>query len=121
MCWHLRFGALVFWIAAGLSCSVVRAEDPARVTTDTAEYCEQLRGAVGARLHVLPNPPVEALALYDEGGGMCAAGHVRGGIARLRRAMRVLHTGAAAAAKVARGADVPRHWPDETAPAVPAP
>ena len=64
---------------------------PARVTTDTAEYCNQLAGQV-APLITTPQTGVmqQASALSDEGQHMCEQGQIRAGIARLRRALLLL-------------------------------
>jgi hypothetical protein len=63
-----------------------RADEAApRVTTDNAEYCE----ALAARLAASPQPVAEASRdLGEEGRRLCANGHVRTGIAKLRRALR---------------------------------
>ncbi|MBX9748311.1 MAG: hypothetical protein K5Q68_01730 [Roseococcus sp.] len=56
-----------------------------RVTTDNVEYCE----ALAARLAASPQPVAEASRdLGEEGRRLCANGHVRTGIAKLRRALR---------------------------------
>jgi hypothetical protein len=58
---------------------------PARLTTDSAEYCDEL----AQRLDRLPHGEEGAArTLGDEGRRLCADGHVRTGIARLRRAIR---------------------------------
>ena len=63
-----------------------RADDRTpRVTTDNAEYCE----ALAARLAASPQPVATASRdLGEEGRRLCANGHVRTGIAKLRRALR---------------------------------
>lgn len=63
-----------------------RADEAApRVTTDNVEYCE----ALAARLAASPQPVAEASRdLGEEGRRLCANGHVRTGIAKLRRALR---------------------------------
>ena len=56
-----------------------------RVTTDTVEYC----GSLLARLSTLPAARQEpSRSLAAEGERLCGAGHVRTGIAKLRRAVR---------------------------------
>lgn len=56
-----------------------------RVTTDSAEYCAVL----AQRLAVTPHGETEpARSLGEEGRRLCDGGHVRTGIARLRRALR---------------------------------
>lgn len=55
------------------------------MTTDSAEYCE----ALAARLAASPQTVAEAPRdLGEEGRRLCANGHVRTGIAKLRRALR---------------------------------
>jgi hypothetical protein len=61
------------------------AEAGVRVTTDSAGYCASL----AARLAPLPAAAQEpARSLAAEGRRLCDAGHVRTGIAKLRRALR---------------------------------
>lgn len=73
---------------------------PMRVTTDTAEYCEQL----SQRVHRAERPAAAAPAgkperraeveeLVAEGHEMCATGLIRGGLLRLRRAWMLLRAG----------------------------
>lgn len=62
-------------------------QPPVAVTTDTVEYCVQLQGLVSAKA---PLPP-DVKRLFVEGRRMCDHGEVRPGIARLRRAMWLLH------------------------------
>ncbi|WP_431283235.1 hypothetical protein ACQW02_00065 [Humitalea sp. 24SJ18S-53] len=62
----------------------VRAET-VRVTTDSPEYCASL----SQRLAVAPGGATEpARSLGEEGRRLCDTGHLRTGIARLRRALR---------------------------------
>jgi hypothetical protein len=61
------------------------AEPSPRVTTDTAEYCNSLV----LRLAELPAAKQEpSRSLAAEGERLCGTGHVRTGIAKLRRAVR---------------------------------
>jgi hypothetical protein len=61
------------------------AEPSARVTTDTPEYCTSLV----QRLAGLPAAKEEpSRSLAAEGERLCGTGHVRTGIAKLRRAVR---------------------------------
>ena len=61
------------------------AEPTARVTTDTAEYCTSLV----TRFAALPAARQEpSRKLAAEGERLCGDGHVRTGIAKLRRAVR---------------------------------
>ena len=57
------------------------------VTSDSSAYCHTLSGAIEAHGAL----PREVRDLKMEGDGLCSGGHVRGGIARLRRALLVLH------------------------------
>ena len=57
------------------------------VTSDSSAYCRSLSGAIEAHGAL----PREVRELKVEGDGMCNEGQVRGGIARLRRALMVLH------------------------------
>jgi hypothetical protein len=62
------------------------------VTTDTAQYCAQLgREIVSRQSRAADLPHVEVQRLLAEGRDMCARGAIRGGIARLRRALVILH------------------------------
>lgn len=66
------------------------AEPSARVTTDTPEYCTSLV----ARFAALPAARQEsARTLAVEGERLCGKGHVRTGIAKLRRAVRAAQAG----------------------------
>jgi hypothetical protein len=58
---------------------------PARLTTDSAEYCEELSARVDRLPQGETGPP---RTLVEEGRRLCADGHVRTGIAKLRRAIR---------------------------------
>jgi hypothetical protein len=61
------------------------AEQGPRVTTDTVEYC----GSLVARLSTLPAARREpSRSLAAEGMRLCDTGHIRTGIAKLRRAVR---------------------------------
>jgi len=58
---------------------------PVRVTTDSAEYC----GILSERLALAPLAEAEpARSLAAEGRRLCQDGHVRTGVAKLRRALR---------------------------------
>ncbi len=62
------------------------AEAGLRLTTDSAEYCESL----SARLAAMPTATAPLPhALGEEGRRLCATGHLRTGIAKLRRAIRL--------------------------------
>ncbi len=74
-----------------LSLLVAAAAEPtARVTTDTVEYCTSLV----ARFAALPAARQEpSRRLAAEGERLCGSGHVRTGIAKLRRAVRAAQAG----------------------------
>lgn len=87
-------------VMAGLSIGDAPADDAAQVTTDTLEYCGQLHAEVREKVDVEAGAKIalerasvlaEAESLADEGGRLCAAGKVRGGIIRLRRALSLMH------------------------------
>lgn len=93
----LRFGLiaggwLVFTIAVATAQGVWPERVPysARVTTDSAEYCAHLLTRIGEARARAEEPGHRADVLTAEGRRMCAAGHVRPGIARLRRALLLL-------------------------------
>ena len=87
--------AHVFWLCLPLFllAQVARAADdqmalqmaPMPVLTDTAEYCDQLQ----ARVNNCAVHPTEVKTLVREGRQMCDHGEIRGGIARLRRALMI--------------------------------
>ena len=64
---------------------------PMAITTDTVQYCTELARLVGEELRrwTVPPPP-EVADLTRDGRRMCQTGMIRGGIARLRRAMVLL-------------------------------
>lgn len=67
------------------------AEPGPRITTDTAEYC----GSLAARLAAMPAARTEpSRSLTAEGVKLCGNGHVRTGVAKLRRAMRAAQASA---------------------------
>ncbi len=55
------------------------------VTTDTSSYCLSL----ARRMEEAGTMPPEIRVLWEEGRDMCQRGHIRGGLARLRRAMMI--------------------------------
>jgi hypothetical protein len=76
-------------LALSLAVSAAAGEGP-RVTTDTVEYC----GSLVARLSTLPAAGREpSRSLAAEGVRLCDTGHVRTGIAKLRRAVRAAQAG----------------------------
>ncbi|WP_421992156.1 hypothetical protein [Roseococcus sp.] len=63
----------------------IQSDRPLRMTTESAEYCQ----ALAARLAVAPLAAAEVpRSLGEEGRHLCAGGHYRVGIAKLRRAIR---------------------------------
>ena len=61
-----------------------RAQDPPpAITTDTVEYCDHLQHMVADRASRL----AEVRRLLNDGHRMCDHGEIRGGIARLRKAL----------------------------------
>jgi hypothetical protein len=77
--------ALIALPLAWLMATPAQATGVARITTESLEYCAEL----SQRLTTLPKA-AEALpsTLAEEGRRLCASGHVRTGIAKLRRAIR---------------------------------
>jgi hypothetical protein len=66
------------------------AELPVRLTTDSSAYCAEL----ALRLAAQPGSATEpARSLAEEGTRLCETGHVRTGIAKLRRALRATQGG----------------------------
>jgi len=65
------------------------ADDTPRMSTESTEYCEELAARLAARLAASP-PSMADLSrnLGEDGRRLCASGHVRTGIAKLRRALR---------------------------------
>jgi hypothetical protein len=59
---------------------------PLRVMSDTPEYCAQLITRFAHAKETRPSVPADSLMLASEGERMCAMGHIRAGIARLRMA-----------------------------------
>lgn len=71
------------------------AEPSPRVTTDTAEYCDSLAARVAANPATTREP---SRSLAAEGVRLCGDGHVRTGVAKLRRALRAAQGPSAVAA-----------------------
>ena len=70
------------------------AEASLRLTTDSAEYCDSL----ALRLSAMPAAAAPLpQALGEEGRRLCANGHYRTGIAKLRRAIRLANEARAGA------------------------
>jgi hypothetical protein len=85
---NCRAVTLLLAAASPMLAGDVRAQErPVIVLTDTMEYCEQLQH----RLLAHPPWPLEVTKLYNEGRMLCDHGEVRGGINRLRQALRMLN------------------------------
>ncbi|HEY6431007.1 MAG TPA: hypothetical protein VIZ17_03425 [Acetobacteraceae bacterium] len=94
-----RATVLVSVAGAGVALSAAllsgaQAPPPAAITSDTAAYCHELseRAHELAALHPTPSP--RTIELLIEGRALCARGQIRGGLLRLRQAVRLM-TGAA--------------------------
>jgi hypothetical protein len=79
--------ATVAILAGGAALPQEPSPPPVAVLTDTVEYCGQLQRMILKR----PNRPPDINKLLAEGQRMCDHGEVRPGIARLRRALWLLH------------------------------
>jgi hypothetical protein len=66
------------------------ADEPLRVTTDSAMYCGELAQRVSSQPGSRQEP---ARSLAAEGKRLCETGYVRTGIAKLRRALRAAQPG----------------------------
>lgn len=81
-------------LAAGLSCSDRALADNhsvPRITSHSRDYCAYLTERLDALMfnaHLAPSAQV--ISLSEEGRRMCDVGQVRGGVARLRRAVMLL-------------------------------
>ena len=64
------------------------ADPPVRVTTDGASYCDQLITRLLAEPH---DARMRVHGLTEEGRRLCGTGQTRSGIAKLRRALRIVH------------------------------
>jgi hypothetical protein len=77
-------------LAAAPFAKAAATDHPVRVTTDSSAYCV----ALAARLAKQPQGEAEAArSLAAEGQRLCETGHVRSGIAKLRRALRAAQAG----------------------------
>ncbi|HEY4250743.1 MAG TPA: hypothetical protein VGM87_06070 [Roseomonas sp.] len=77
----VAFGLVLRAGAPGLSAEPQNV----RVTTDSVEYC----GTLAQRVAALPGGGTEpARSLAEDGLRLCDTGHVRTGVAKLRRALR---------------------------------
>jgi hypothetical protein len=85
----LRFVPLVLVLLAAPAALPAATEMPVRVTTDSGAYCQELLVRVASQ----PNPGSDSRILAEEGKRLCETGHVRTGIAKLRRALRATQQG----------------------------
>jgi hypothetical protein len=83
---NLISAALAATLLVGTTASAEDTPTPMAVTTDTPEFCHQLADLVDRAL----NPPQEAVELSADGKTLCAEGHIRGGVRRLRQAITLI-------------------------------
>jgi len=87
----------IVWLAAGLACGTAAAQQPEpltpeRLTTDTADYCAQLAVRIAAEQGAIAGAAArDVQRLSDSGQKLCAQGLIRGGVAHLRTALRIIH------------------------------
>jgi len=87
----LAVGAATLLIPLAIGIDAPAQTAPMPLLTDTPQYCVELSDEVEEDRRALVSPaPPEVEELAEEGRRLCAIGEVRGGIARLRRAMVVL-------------------------------
>lgn len=68
------------------------ADQPLRVTTDSPEYCGFLAARLSTQTGAAQTGADQRVrALAEEGLRLCDNGHIRTGIAKLRRALRAAH------------------------------
>jgi hypothetical protein len=81
---------LIVLLAATPILALAAQEGPVRVTTESSAYCSELQ----LRLATHPAAGTEPMrSLAEEGQKLCENGHVRTGIAKLRRALRAAQGG----------------------------
>jgi hypothetical protein len=83
---------LVFGTVPAGSQSPPAPTGPLKVTTDTPEYCDSLASQFAAARSSRHSAQPEVEKLAQEGQHMCNTGLIRGGLARLRRALLMLRT-----------------------------
>jgi hypothetical protein len=83
---------VALWVAIGVMPLPAAAspDGPVRVTTDSTAYCAELVGRLAEQPYGRAEP---ARSLAEEGQRLCGKGHVRTGIAKLRRALRAAQAG----------------------------
>jgi hypothetical protein len=85
---RLSLAAAFAAVVLALAVPLAGGPSPARVTTDTAEYCDTLRARVESMLRARAgSAPSDASQLTAEGTRLCDRGEARGGILRLRQAI----------------------------------
>jgi hypothetical protein len=99
----------VLWLTLGVACNAAIAQDnsqePARITTDTADYCAQLELLLTEQASSVSGPPArDVQRLSDTGQQLCERGQIRVGIAHLRTALRIIHRAQAAKPDTPNGA-----------------
>jgi hypothetical protein len=67
-------------------------EPPMRVMSDTPEFCSLLVSRFAHVRATRESMPPDSLTLADEGERMCAMGHIRAGIVRMRMAFFALRS-----------------------------
>ncbi len=84
------FPLVLLLLSAAPFAMAAATDHPVRVTTDSSAYCTEL----AVRLAKQPRSDAEpAKSLAAEGQRLCESGHVRSGIAKLRRALRATQAG----------------------------
>jgi len=83
---HFAVVLTLLLLAILLGSRVAGAEPPTRVTTDSTAYCQVLLQRILATPGGTHASPAQ---LAEEGRQLCASGHPRTGIAKLRRALRL--------------------------------
>ncbi len=90
MAWLDMLRVSFLLLMLGLS-GTAQAEPSARVTSDTPEYCGSLAARVASNPATRREP---SRSLAAQGVELCGQGHVRTGIAKLRRALRAAQASA---------------------------
>jgi hypothetical protein len=87
----LAAGAATLFIPLAIGVEAPAQTAPMPLLTDTPQYCVELSNEVEEDRQALVSPaPAEVEQLAEQGRRLCALGEVRGGIARLRRAVVLL-------------------------------
>ncbi len=84
-------GAVVLVSVLSGYAQVAPSSGPMEITTDTPEYCQKLLHRVGNMVRLATEPvPAEVTDLTSEGQRMCDHGQTRGGIMRVRSALKIM-------------------------------